>query len=169
MPYMKDKVVTCFLVNVKSEADVVYGNLRGNDIASKFQRQPYIHELVFIYDSFKETNNSNHSKALNLIVRFAKLLLAHPDEITALRKIAAWSKDCFDSLVSVLKRFEVYETMDCADNVDRINGRLRRGEKMKVTKEMFVLIGKCDEQFFKENAVREIGKEISLKTVVESV
>ena len=105
LPYMKDKVVTCFLVNVKSEADVVYGNLRGNDIASKFQRQPYIHELVFIYDSFKETNNSNPSKALDLIVRFAKLLLAHPDEITALRKIAAWSKECFDSLVSVLKRY----------------------------------------------------------------
>ena len=80
----------CFLVNVKSDEDVVYGNLRGNDLASKFQRQPYIHELMFIYNSFKETNN-NPSKALELIVRFAKLLLAHPDEISALKKIAAWS------------------------------------------------------------------------------
>ena len=55
-----------------------------------------------------------------MILRFAKLLLAHPDEISALKKIAAWFKECFDSLVSVLKSFEVYETNDCADNLDRI-------------------------------------------------
>ena len=169
LPYMQDKIVTCFLVNVYTDTEVVYGNIRGNDLASKFQRQPYIHELVFIFESFKKANNNNSSKALELIVRFAKLLLAHPDEITALRKISTWSDQSFQSLVSVLKKFEMYETMDCEDNLDRKNSRLLRGEKMKLTKEMFILLGKCDQEYFKDNAHKVIKKEISLKCLLESV
>ena len=168
LPYMENKLVTCFIVNVQNSADIVYGNLRGNDLASKFQRHPYIHELVFIYASFKQMND-NSFKALDLIVRFAKLLLAHPDEITALKKIAGWTEDSFDSLVSVLEKFELYETKDCAENIDRIKGRLCRGEKMKVTKEMFILIGKCDQEYFRQNAPKVICKEMSLKCLVEGV
>ena len=46
---------------------------------------------------------------------------------------------------------------------------LSRGDKMKVTKEMFILIGKCDQEYFKENAARVLLNEISLKCLVQSV
>ena len=167
MPNMKDKVVTCFIVNVKSAADITYGNIRGNDLAAKFVRKPFIHELVFIFSSFRDANNNLTSKATDLIVRFAKLLLAHPDEITALKKISTWSKECFESLISVLKKFEVFGTSDCGENLDRINGYLLRGEKFKVTKEMFILIGKCDPEYFKDKAPEICDGKVSLKLVLE--
>ena len=166
LPDMKEKTVTCYIVNVKTDADIVYGNLRGNDLASK-SRKPYIHELVFIYSSFKDAVNNNAGKALDLIVRFAKLLLAHPDEVTALRKISSWNSECFACLVSILKRFEVYGTSDCVDSLSRINGKLLRGEKMKVTREMFILIGKSDPEYVILNTPLVLNKTLSLKGLLE--
>ena len=40
---------------------------------------------------------------------------------------------------------------------------------MKVTKEMFILIGKCDQEYFRQNASKVIDKEISLKCLLEGV
>jgi hypothetical protein len=169
LPDLENRTVTCYIVNVQMTADIVYGNLRGNDLASRYTRKPHIHELIFIYENFKDIHNDKSSKALDLIVRFAKLLLIHPDEITALKKLANWSPDCFQSLVAVLKQFEIYGTVDCKDTLERNIERLKRGEKMKVTKEMFKAIAKCDPEYFKENSPKVLNKELSLKTVIENV
>ena len=166
LPNMENKTVTCFIVNVSNDSDIAYGNIRGNELASNFQRKPFIHELVFILDSFKEARNITESKAVDLIVRFAKILLAHPDEITALKKIASWSCESFTSLVSVLKQYEVFGTNDCSDNLDRVNGKLMRGEKLKVPREMFILLGKCDPQHFHQQASNVLSKKLSLKSLL---
>eukprot|EP00092_Neocalanus_flemingeri_P108693 GFUD01139602.1.p1 GENE.GFUD01139602.1~~GFUD01139602.1.p1 ORF type:complete len:825 (+),score=170.44 GFUD01139602.1:57-2531(+) len=169
LPGLQDRTVTCYVVNVQNSAAVAYGNLRGNDLASKFQRKPYVHELLFIFDSLQKVYHPNKEKALEMIIRFAKLLAIHPDEITALKKLSSWKPESFLTLISVLKQFEIYETADCKDMMSRNNGKLMRGEKLAVSKLMFKGISKCDQDYFKANSDKILNKKLSLKSLLDNV
>ena len=168
LPGLEDRDLVCHIVEVKGASDIAFGNLRGNELASKYQRKPFVHELLFVMDSFYQTYK-NKDKALELVLRFAKVLSVHPDEITALKRMGHWKSDCFQTLISVLKKFEVYQTSDCKENLDRNNKRLMEGQKLKVTISMFKSISKCDPEYFKENSQKVLDKKISLQNLLENV
>ena len=168
LPSLHDRCVVCCVVVVKHKSDVAYGNMRGNELAVKHQRKPYVHELVFVMDNFNKTYKSK-DKALEMVLRCAKVLSVHPDEITALKKLSSWKPDNFQALILVLKKYEVYQTEDCKDSLERNNKRLMEGLKLKVTLAMFKAISRCDQDYFKENSQSVLDKKLSLKSLLGNV
>ena len=166
LPGLEDRRITCYIINNQDSEVVNYGLIRGNSLAAKFQRPPYIHELLYCLEYFK-TLYGKKEKAFETVKRYARTMMLHPDEITALNKINNWSPAAFESLLTVLKKFELYETND-AKELTRITSRLMRGDKLQVSKAMFKNIGKCDPVFFKDNSHKILSKEISLKSLLEN-
>ena len=52
-----------------------------NELQAKYVRKPYTHEIIFIAEGLKELYPINQVE--EALVRYCKLLLVHPDEVTA--------------------------------------------------------------------------------------
>ena len=161
---MEEGKILCYIVNTQSPAVLCYGGLRSKDIGSKFIRTPQVQDLLFVFNVLKKQFDKE-KEALEVIVRYAKLLLFGADDITALKKLCAWRDDVFTKLLTILERFEIFETTDAKYQGNQ--ELLRRGLLMSLTKQMFTKLSKMTIEYFEENAGRVFDKEISLKTLIE--
>ena len=68
------------------------------------------------------------------------------------------------AFIKTLKLYESYQTLDTSGK--RIQGKIKRGEKLKLTKDMFKSIAKCSPAFFEANYESVTGGKVSLKTLL---
>ena len=157
-----DRKVTCYVVNTKSVALLRYGYQRSNDIASSFSKKTHPQDLLHVFETLSAKDNSLN--CIKVVDRMGKLGRLGPNEATAVRKICKWSPDAFKCLMDVLKKFEVYQTLDVKKSGNA--GRLSRGEKLAMPNTVFNELAKVDEKFFVENHQQVISKKISLRNLV---
>ena len=81
-----------------------------------------------------------------------------------LRKILNWPEPQLEMLIKTLKLYESYQTLDTSGK--RIQGKMKRGEKLKLSKDLFKNIAKCSPAFFEANYKSVTRGEMSLKTLL---
>ena len=155
----------CYVVKTNSLPLMRYGNIRGNDISSKFSgRKTFPQDLLHVYETFTAKDNATNS--LKVVERIAKLGRVGPNEGIALRKLCKWKIEAYSCLMEVIKAFEAYETLDVRAN--RQGANMSRGDKHTIINALFVNLGKVDENYFEGNYLKVINKEISLATLVDN-
>ena len=102
---MEERAVLCYIVNTQSPSILSYGGLRSNDIGSKFIRTPHVQDLLFVFRVLRD-QFEKEGEALEVVVRYAKLLLFTADDITALRKFCSWKKDSYTKLLQIIEKYE---------------------------------------------------------------
>ena len=162
---LSDGAIPCYIVNTQSPTVLCYGNIRSNDLASKFVRPPRCEDLLFVYDNLKKLL-VKAGEAFEAVTRYAKLLSMGADAITAIKKLCFWRQDSFDSLLSVIGLYEKYETTDA--KYEGNTSRLLKGETLPIPKNLFLKLAKVDMTFFDENVAGIMTKEFSLKDLVEN-
>ena len=155
--------VLSFVVNTRSIPLLRYGNLRANDIASKFARKLYPQDLLHVFETLSDKDKSVNS--LKVIERMSKLGRVGPNEGTALRKLCKWKQPVFGSLMKVIKNYELYETLDVKSSGNA--GNISRGEKLCMPNVVFNNLAKMEEDYFEANFHKIIDKKISLRNLVD--
>ena len=155
--------IPCYIVKTDCSIIQNYGFIRGNDLQSAFSSKPKIHELVYIAEGLIQDGVSE-LEITNVSEKFAKTLLFRKEEITALKKVLSWKPTERLSLIMVLKKFESYCTLDASNRGN--HGRLARGEKMPLTKTLFIQLGKVDGKAFAEQCQPVMEGELSLKDLL---
>ena len=162
---VKNDCVLSFVVNLPSQAaGHNYANVRNNQIDSKHPGKPGIHTLVYIYKKLKQEYH-DANQATEAIESIARLMRAPAEDLSAIRKICFWSDEALKILVEVLTRYEKYATLDAFEQ--NSSGSMKSGKPLKLNKEVFRKIAKCDVKFFVQNAKSILDKEASLITVIE--
>ena len=167
LPGMEEKMIACHVVGtgVIDPAIGVYTNIRGNDIASENQSSAVLHELIYVFDYLKKSYQGDHEKAVQVVVdRISKLRRISKDETTYLRKILNWPQNILQMLIMVLKLYEKYQTVDTIGK--RVAEKIKRGEKLKLTKDMFKKLSSCHPNFFEANYQAVLEGGISLKNLL---
>ena len=164
---MEDGLVHVNIVNVEEKDLVLYGNLRGNALASVFIQKPKPQDLLKIFGKLEDKK-----QALQLVKRLLKLQLVGPTEAAAVVKLCDWPSDCLQELLACLELFERYETKDiaelrrCKATVSSNQGMLMRGETLTLTNRMLVDLSKTNPGHFKEEGPRIASKEKSIRAVI---
>ena len=167
LPGIVDEKLVCHVVGsgVCDPAVGIYAQIRGNDLASEHQTHAVLHELIYVFQFLKKSYKNDHEKAIEVVVeRMCKLRRIGRDETTHLRKILNWPENQLEMLIKTLKLYESYQTVDTSGK--RIQEKIKRGEKLKLTKDMFKNIAKCSPAFFEANYKSVTGGEMSLKTLL---
>ena len=161
---MENGDVMCYIVNTQNPSILCYGGLRSKDIGSKFVRKPQVQDLLFVFKVLKG-QLSKEKDSIESVIRYAKLLLFSADDITALKKICSWKDEHFSNLLSVIEKYEIFQTID-----GQYKGNqelLKRGMVMSLPKVLFSKLSKLNSEYFVKNVNRVLDKEISLKTLIE--
>ena len=156
---LKARKVLCYVLNTNSSALIHYGNFRSNEISNKFQKKTYPQDILHVFESLIEKDNS--VGALKVVERMSKLSRLGPDEATSLKKLCQWSDQGFKLLMEVVNKLEVYETADVKASGNA--GSITNGERLKMTNLVFNLLGKCEEGYFVSGREKVLNKEMSLK------
>ena len=82
---LKTRKVLCYVLNTNSSALIHYGNCRSNEISNKFQKKTYPQDLLHVYESLIDKENS--AGALKVVERMSKLSRLGPDEASAIKKL----------------------------------------------------------------------------------
>ena len=85
------------------------------------------------------------------------------DELTYLRKVLNWSESALGCLVLVLKKYELFQTVDTTKNVQKL---VQSGEKLGLTKDMWKNLANCSPQFFEAHHESILDGSISLKSLL---
>ena len=158
--------VLCFVVNLGNQpAGHNYANLRDNEISFKFQTEPSVHLLIYVFNKLK-LEYKEKGKAVEVIERIARLMKVQADDLSALRKICVWPDNALRSLVLVLINYEKYNTQDAYEQKRKAS--MKSGMPLKITKSMFKLIGTCNSQYFEDNVCSVLDNKISLKSLLNS-
>ena len=155
--------ILCYIVNTRSIPLLRYGNMRSNDIASKYARKLYPQDLLHVYETLSTKDSSVNS--IKVIERMAKLGRVGPNEATSIRKLCKWKKSAFDPLMEVIRQYEIYETNDVRSTGSA--GNISRGEKLCMPNIVFNNLAKVDEIFFEANFQNIIDKKLSLRGLTE--
>ena len=158
-----NRKILCYVVNTRSIPLMRYGNIRANDISSKFARKMYPQDLLHVYETLSAKDSSVNS--IKVIERMAKLGRVGPNEATSLRKLCKWRNSAFTSLMELIRKYELYETSDVRSSGNA--GNISRGEKLCMPNVVFNNLAKVDEAFFEANYQEIIEKRTSLKGLTE--
>ena len=165
LPGLQFKRIHAIIINTTNPALLNYGNLRGNDLSSKFVSKPRIQDLIYVLESLSKYYGKT-PKALEVTTRYAKSFAFGAEDLTALKKLSQWSAGALSKLVETLQKYENYQTRDA--KVKGNQGRLQRGEKMPMPKVLFYKLSKCLSDYIESNIDQVLEKKVSLKELVDN-
>ena len=158
--------VACYILKTKCSITQNYGYIRGNDIQSLGPSKPELQDLLYISEGLRHDGVSD-AEVLCVTEKYAKTLMFRSEEITALRKIVAWKKAERENLMTVLKKYESYCTLDI--NNQRNKTRRMMGRKMMLPRSLFTEIGKVSGKDFLEQSKQVLDGDRSLKDLVKDL
>ena len=161
---LETKAVTCHVMDIQSPVQANYGACRGNQTQATYTRKPYLHELIYILGATRNVYDEEHCQ--ETVMRFGKLLSFGADDLTAVRKLGAWSKEGLSELIEVFKKYELLKTLDAKEIVKRKSSSIMEGKTVEFPATQFRLLAKVDEDYFRRMAPKVIKKEISLKDLI---
>ena len=168
LPGITKRDIPCYVVGAGNNDPAlgIYCQIRANDMATDHQSKAELHELIYVYEFLKNSYKGNHEKAVNVVVeRISKLRKVGRDELIYLRKILNWGGNSLLLLIQVLKKYELYQTADTTGK--KIGGKIQRGEKLKLTKEMWKKLSGCKPDFFEDHCSAVLDGFVSLRTLLE--
>ena len=134
---MQKETVTVFILGATSLAGINYASLRGNETAAVFVKKPNHHDLSHMILGLK-SSLGDPLKVKEVITRYATMLRVSDAMKAALRAICAWPVDCLELLVSILSKYEVFETADTDENLmKRSQSLIQEGKKLVMPVKMF--------------------------------
>ena len=161
---MEQETITCHIMKIKSPVQANYGACRGNQIQATHTRKPFLHELIYVMDGIRKC--CNEEKCQETMMRYGKLLSFGADELTALRKFATWSQGTLSDLVGLFKLYETLQTLDATEIVKRKDKDIKEGKTISFPHDLFKLLSKVDEEYFKNNVPTVRSKKMSMKDII---
>ena len=161
----KGRLVLCYILNTNSLEVIQYGNLSENFVTGQFASRTVPQDLLHQFHCL--TMKDSNVKALKVVDRMSRLCCLRSEECTALERLCKWSRIGFNTLMTVIEKFEKYQTLDIK-NASGIKERIARGEKLNMTNVLLRLLGKVSEKYFIENYDCVIKKSISLTELAEN-
>ena len=162
---MHGGLVNCYVVNTENPDVLSYGWLRSNYLDSKFCRSPSSQDLLFVYDSLRNTID-DPKKLEEIVIRYSKVMCIGTEEVTAIKMFLKWETDAFKLLLKVIKSYEKYQTLD--NKIQGHQSRLMRGEALPLSKGLFKKLSKVDREFFLLNGMDVIDRKVSVKDLVDN-
>ena len=100
-------------------------------------KKPNHHDLSHMILGLK-SSLGDPLKVKEVITRYATMLRVSDAMKAALRAICAWPVDCLELLVSILSKYEVFETADTDENLmKRSQSLIQEGKKLVMPVKMF--------------------------------
>ena len=167
LSFMEEEEITCQVLYYAGACNANYANIRGNDMNSRFARQPDHHDIVQMIRGF--VREGFDPQTITTIVNRYATLLKFPDSLKlALKTVCSWPDTSVQLLVKIIDKFERFETKD-ADKVllDRSRKKIERGEKLVLPVIQFKELVKLPEPRFREAADKILTGQISVKKLVE--
>ena len=160
--------IICQVVNIISGGSIQanYGVFRGNEIQAKYTRPPYLHEMIYILESIRQSNVKD--KCEETMMRIGKLFEFGADDLTAIRKFSRWSEENLKDLSGVFKLYESCKTTDAKTFVKRKSEDIRKGKTIEFPRKLFRKFASMDEDYFKDSLPGVTRKELSLKDLIEN-
>ena len=155
-----------YILKTKCSITQNYGYIRGNDIQSLGPSKPELQDLLYISEGLRQDGVSE-PEVLCVTEKYAKTLMFRGEEITALRKLVAWKKAEREILMTVLKKYESYCTLDV--NCQRNKTRQMMGKKMMLPRSLFTELGKVSGGDFLEQSNQVLDGDKSLKDLVKDL
>ena len=164
---MGKKRIMVHILKVQSSVQVNYGALRGNEIQAEYVRKPFLHELVYVATKISEYSSAD--KCIETMGRYCKVLSFGADDITAVRKFAAWSTSGLTALSKCLQNYEVCNIADAKEDnfIERKRSRIMKGDPIPVPNVLFRKLANVDEDHFLSMSSRVESGELSLKILAE--
>ena len=86
----------------------------------------------------------------------------------ALRAICAWPVDCLELLVSILSKYEVFETADTDENLmKRSQSLIQEGKKLVMPVKMFNELSRLPHEYLREQGEAVVGGRFAVKMLVK--
>ena len=147
--------IICQVVNITSGGSIQanYGVLRGNEIQAKYTRPPYLHEMIYILESIRQSNVKD--KCEETMMRIGKLFEFGADDLTAVRKFSRWSEENLKDLSGLFKLYESCKTTDAKTFVKRKSEDIRKGKTIEFPRKLFRKFASMDEDYFKELSLKD--------------
>ena len=164
LPSIKDKSLLCYVVNTTSSVLAHYGNLRENNVNNSFKKEVCPQNLISVFQDL--CRRENKSVALKVIERMSKINCFGLDECTSVKRLCQMSDNGVDILVSLIERFEMYETLDI-----KVSGRLgaiNRCERQRLTNREFNMLAKCDEKYIIAHSPMVLERKCSFVSMIEN-
>ena len=158
-------MVTCHIVGADCPIQANYGAMRGNDCQAEGVQKPFVHELVFILEGL--TKQFGKEKAIEAVDRYGKSLAFGYDEMSAIRKIGAWSVECITSLATIFNKFQCLQTLDGKSIGKRQSRRIMSGNIIEVPKVLLKKVCKVESDFILQKAHLVLENKVSLKFLVD--
>ena len=123
-------------------------------------------DLLRIFESLI----SKPKQAMKLIERIARLQRLGPAETKAVLDLCSWEEDHFRELMTVLEKFECYETADVKEkakstiHVSQV--KMSKGEVLTMTNQLLVRLSKVPGDYFINVSGQIKASSISLKSAV---
>ena len=124
-------------------------------------------DLLRIFESLV----SQPKQAMKLIERIARLQRLGPAETKAVLDLCSWQEDHFRELITVLEKFECYETADVKEkdrstlHVSEV--KMSKGEVLTMTNQLLVRLSKVTSEYFVKLGGQIKAGSISLKAAVQ--
>ena len=166
LPGHKSKTVFCYILNTSNPSMRNYGNMRSNEISSKFSRHTRAQDLLHYFQCL--ALKMAKADSVKVCERMAKICRIGPDVCTALRKLCEWTDEGFSKLMEVVDLFEKFGTCDVKPR--GYKEALRRGENMTMSDVIFKLLGKCNEKYFLKICWKVLDTKtgVSLKQILDN-
>ena len=104
--------------------------MRGQDIQAKLVFHPTHHDMVHIISGMMDALG-NVDKVMEVILRYASILKYSDALKAALKLICKWPRDLLEVLVSILVKYQNYQTADTdLKTLKKNNTKLMKGEKL---------------------------------------
>lgn len=156
------EVMVC-VVSTNSLALNAYGNVRTKIIESNFVEAPRPQDLIHLYNALVRNEDVN---CLEIITRMSRHCRFGPNETTSILKLCKRSEVFRISLIEILTKFELYETID-GRHVKNHAVAMKRGDKLKMPNNMLNSLAKIDESFFLQHFTKVVSGKTSLKELVD--
>ena len=167
LPMMQKETVTVFILGATSLAGINYASLRGNETAAVFVKKPNHHDLSHMILGLK-SSLGDPLKVKEVITRYATMLRVSDAMKAALRAICAWPVDCLELLVSILSKYEVFETADTDENLmKRSQSLIQEGKKLVMPVKMFNELSRLPHEYLREQGEAVVGGRFAVKMLVK--
>ena len=162
--FPEDRSIQCYILKVSAPSLSNYFNIRSNDLSSDFQTRTSNEELFFVYKGLLHCTKDKH-KSLEVIEKVCHSRHMGASDLTVYNKVAEWPVSVLDQLISVLEKFQSYQTKDATAR--GAQAKIRRREAKTLTKAMFRQIGNCSPGFFQDWHEKVLSNEVSLRELLE--
>ena len=163
---MSSESVTCYILGVSSVSGVNFAFMRGQDIQAKLVFHPTHHDMVHIISGMMDALG-NVDKVMEVITRYASILKYSDALKAALKLICKWPRDLLEVLVSILVKYQNYQTADTdLKTLKKNNSKLMKGEKLIMPISVFKEVAKFPHEFLRANSESVLSGAVSVKSLV---